>query len=170
MARNRIAPRDLEVQHHIAVTLTPGSREFQTAARCRLSGNCDPMAPPRKGFYSEPRIDILAGAPSRSRSDGRRHPREPASPTQMRAPSSSKSDGKRQPTRERGRPARMLCRCVTLSSLRWSSLPPCRREPHGPGRSRTPACLPVEPGREDRQGLASVVRAGRPRSRVGCIP
>ena len=51
-----------------------------------------------------------------------------------RAPSSSKSDGSRS-TRERGRLARMLSRHVPLSSLRWATRPPSRRERHGLGRS-----------------------------------
>ena len=59
------------------------------------------------------------------------------------------------------------CRSV---SLRWRTRPPCRREPHGHGPSRARASLPVDPGRGDGRGFASVVRAGRPRSRVGFLP
>ena len=59
------------------------------------------------------------------------------------------------------------CRSV---SLRWRTRPPCRREPHGPGRSRALAPLPVDPGGGDGRGFASVVRAGRPRSRGGLHP
>ena len=60
-------------------------------------------------------------------------------------------------TRERGRPARMLSRCVPLSFA------PCRWERHGLGRSRVLAPLPVEPGGGDGRGCAKK----RPRSRVG---
>ena len=42
------------------------------------------------------------------------------------------------------------CRSV---SLRCCSRPPCRREPHGPGRSRALAPLPVEPGGGDGRRL-----------------
>ena len=51
-------------------------------------------------------------------------------------------------------------------SPRFGARPPCRRERHGLGRSRVLASLPVELCREDGRRLASVVRAGRPRSRV----
>ena len=51
--------------------------------------------------------------------------------------------------RERGRPARMLSRCVPLSFPAM----------------RYPATLPVDPDGGNGRGAASVVRAGRPRSR-----
>ena len=43
------------------------------------------------------------------------------------------------------------CRSV---SLRCCSRPPCRREPHGPGRSRGRAPLPVDSGGGDGRGCA----------------
>ena len=64
-------------------------------------------------------------------------------------------------------PSPLGCRSV---SLRWRTPPPCRRERQGPGPSRARASLPVDPGRGDGRGFASVVRAGRPRSRVGFLP
>jgi len=70
-------------------------------------------------------------------------------------------------TRERGRPARMLSRCLPLSFPRSGTRLHCRRERHGLSRSRVPAPLPVEPAGGDGRGLASVVRASRPRPRVG---
>ena len=60
------------------------------------------------------------------------------------------------------------CRSV---SLRCCSRPPCRREPHGPGRSRGRAPLPVDSGGGDGRSCGpGFVRAGRPRSRVGFLP
>ena len=70
-------------------------------------------------------------------------------------------------TRERGRPARMLSRCLPLIFPRSGTRLHCRWQRHGLSRSRVPAPLPVEPVGGDGRGLASVVRAGRPRSRVG---
>ena len=49
------------------------------------------------------------------------------------------------------------CRSV---SLRCCSRPPCRREPHGPGRSRGRAPLPVDSGGGGSAG--GFVRAGSP--------
>ena len=56
------------------------------------------------------------------------------------------------------------CRSV---SLRCCSRPPCRREPHGPGRSRGRAPLPVDSGGGDGRSCGEDLRAGRPRSRGG---
>ncbi len=51
------------------------------------------------------------------------------------------------------------CRSV---SLRCGSQPPCRREPHGPGRSRALAALPVDPGGGDGRGCARYRAGGTP--------
>ena len=59
------------------------------------------------------------------------------------------------PTRERGRPARMLSRCVPLSF---------------PGVQRPNSPLPSTRVEEMGQAVPGRVRAGRPHSRVGYIP
>ena len=51
------------------------------------------------------------------------------------------------------------CRSV---SLRCCSRPPCRREPHGPGRSRGRAPLPVDSGGGDGRGCARLGAGGTP--------
>ena len=64
------------------------------------------------------------------------------------------------------------CTAVAWRSvfLRSSSQPPCRREPHGLGRSRALAPLPVGRVEEMAKAMPRLVRAGRPRSRVGSTP
>ena len=47
-------------------------------------------------------------------------------------------------------------------SLRCGTRPPCRREPHGPGRSRALAPLPVDLGGGDGRGCARVCAGGTP--------
>ena len=59
------------------------------------------------------------------------------------------------------------CRSV---SLRCCSRPPCRREPHGPGRSRGRAPLPVEPGGGDGKGCAKTCAGGTPALPGGLPP
>ena len=59
------------------------------------------------------------------------------------------------------------CRSV---SPRFGSRPPCRREPHGPGRSRALAPLPVDPGRGDGRGCARICAGGTPALPGGFIP
>ena len=83
-----------------------------------------------------------------------------------RSPSSHKSDGSRS-TRERGRPARMLSRCVLLSfpAMAHPATLPAETACARPKQALTP--LPVDPSGGDGRGFASMVRAGRPRSRVG---
>ena len=56
------------------------------------------------------------------------------------APSRSKSDGRR-PPRERGRPARMQSRCVPLSFPAMPQPTPCRRERHGLGPMQSPGAV-----------------------------
>ena len=51
------------------------------------------------------------------------------------------------------------CRSV---SLRCCSRPPCRREPHGPGRSRGRAPFPVDPSGGDGRGCARLGAGGTP--------
>ena len=51
------------------------------------------------------------------------------------------------------------CRSV---SLRCPNRPPCRREPHGPGRSRALAPLPVDPGEGDGRGCGKTCAGGTP--------
>ena len=51
------------------------------------------------------------------------------------------------------------CRSV---SLRCCSRPPCRREPHGPGRSRGRAPLPVDSGGGDGQSCGRICAGGTP--------
>ena len=51
------------------------------------------------------------------------------------------------------------CRSV---SLRCRSRPPCRREPHGPGRSRALAPLPVDRGGGDGRGYGKNCAGGTP--------
>ena len=74
------------------------------------------------------------------------------------------------PTRERGRPARICpfgCRSV---SLRCCSRPPCRREPHGPGRSRGLAPLPVDSGGGDGRSCGRICAGGTPALPGGLPP
>ena len=52
-------------------------------------------------------------------------------------------------------------------SLRSGTRPRCRRERNGLGRSRVLEPLPVELGGGDGETVPRLVRAGRPRSRVG---
>ena len=59
------------------------------------------------------------------------------------------------------------CRSV---SLRCCSRPPCRREPHGPGRSRGRAPLPVDSGGGDGRGCARYCAGGTPALPGGLIP
>ena len=51
------------------------------------------------------------------------------------------------------------CRSV---SLRCCSRPPCRREPHGPGRSRGRAPLPVDCGGGDGRSCGRICAGGTP--------
>ena len=51
------------------------------------------------------------------------------------------------------------CRSV---SLRCCSRPPCRREPHGPGRRRAMAPFPVDPSGGDGRGCAQLGAGGTP--------
>ena len=51
------------------------------------------------------------------------------------------------------------CRSV---SLRCCSRPPCRREPHGPGRSRGRAPLPVDSGGGDGRSCERICAGGTP--------
>ena len=55
-------------------------------------------------------------------------------------------------------------------SLRCSSRPPCRRERHGPGRSRVLAPLPVGLGGEDGRGCAKACAGGTPALPGGLHP
>ena len=59
------------------------------------------------------------------------------------------------------------CRSV---SLRCCSRPPCRREPHGPGRSRPLEPLPVDPGGGDGRGCARICAGGTPALPGGAHP
>ena len=59
------------------------------------------------------------------------------------------------------------CRSV---SLRCCSRPPCRREPHGPGRSRGRAPLPVDSGGGDGRGCARYCAGGTPALPGGLPP
>ena len=59
------------------------------------------------------------------------------------------------------------CRSV---SLRCCSRPPCRREPHGPGRSRGRAPLPVDSGGEDGRSPARLGAGGTPALPGGLPP
>ena len=59
------------------------------------------------------------------------------------------------------------CRSV---SLRCCSRPPCRREPHGPGRSRGRAPLPVDSGGGDGRGCARLGAGGTPALPGGLPP
>ena len=76
--------------------------------------------------------------------------------------------------RERGRPARMLSLRLPLScrsvSLRCCSRPPCRREPHGPGRSRGRAPLPVDSGGGDGRSCGRICAGGTPALPGGLPP
>ena len=51
------------------------------------------------------------------------------------------------------------CRSV---SLRCGSRPSCRREPHGPGRCRAMAPLPVDPGGGEGRGCTRICAGGTP--------
>ena len=73
-------------------------------------------------------------------------------------------------TRERGRPARMLSRCVLLSFPAMRHPATCRRERHGLGRSRVLAPLPVEPGGGDGRGCAKNCAGGTPALPGGLHP
>ena len=55
-------------------------------------------------------------------------------------------------------------------SLRCDSRPPCRREPHGPSRSRAMAPLPVAPGGGDGRGCARICAGGTPALPGGLHP
>ena len=65
-------------------------------------------------------------------------------------------------TRERGRPAACTPVACPSVSLRYGARPPCRRERHGPGRSRVPAPLPVVPGGGVGRGCARTCAGGTP--------
>ena len=67
----------------------------------------------------------------------------------------------------RGAGARLGCRSV---SLRCCSRPPCRREPHGPGRSRGRAPLPVDSGGGDGRGCGRICAGGTPALPGGLHP
>ena len=72
--------------------------------------------------------------------------------------------------RERGRPPACCpfgCRSV---SLRCCSRPPCRREPHGPGRSRGRAPLPVDSGGGDGRSCERICAGGTPALPGGLPP
>ena len=59
------------------------------------------------------------------------------------------------------------CRSV---SLRCCSRPPCRREPHGPGRSRGRAPLPVDSGGGDGRSCERICAGGTPALPGGLHP
>ena len=59
------------------------------------------------------------------------------------------------------------CRSV---SLRCCSRPPCRREPHGPGRSRGRAPLPVDSGGGDGRSCGRICAGGTPALPGGLLP
>ena len=59
------------------------------------------------------------------------------------------------------------CRSV---SLRCCSRPPCRREPHGPGRSRGRAPLPVDCGGGDGRSCGRICAGGTPALPGGLSP
>ena len=59
------------------------------------------------------------------------------------------------------------CRSV---SLRCCSRPPCRREPHGPGRSRGRAPLPVDSGGGDGRSCGRICAGGTPALPGGLSP
>ena len=59
------------------------------------------------------------------------------------------------------------CRSV---SLRCCSRPPCRREPHGPGRSRGRAPLPVDSGGGDGRSRGRICAGGTPALPGGLPP
>ena len=59
------------------------------------------------------------------------------------------------------------CRSV---SLRCCSRPPCRREPHGPGRSRGRAPLPVDSGGGDGRSCERICAGGTPALPGGLPP
>ena len=145
----------------------------------RMHSRCMPLSMSAMRQGATPRV------PSRSKTNGKRRPtRErgrlarmhsrcmPLSMSAMRqgatprVPSRSKTNGKRRPTRERGRPARMHCRIVPLSfpAMAHPATLPAETAWALPKQGLTP--LPVEPSRGDGRGIASVVRAGRPRSPV----
>jgi len=75
----------------------------------------------------------------------------------------------RGPTRERGRPARMRCRCVPLG---FAAMP--GRPPHGGNDMGSANAEPMRHCRSIRvevmgEAAGGFVRAGRPRSRVDFI-
>ena len=55
-------------------------------------------------------------------------------------------------------------------SLRCCSRPPCRREPHGPGRSRGRAPLPVDSGGGDGRSCGRICAGGTPALPGGLPP
>ena len=74
-------------------------------------------------------------------------------------------------TRERGRPARMLSLRLPLSfPAKCCSRPPCRREPHGHGRSRGRAPLPVDSGGGDGRSCERICAGGTPALPGGLPP
>ena len=90
---------------------------------------------------------------------------------------SEKSPARHPPTAPSGRPPGsagvppacypVACRSV---SLRCGTRPPCRRERHGPGRSRVLAPLPVDPGGGDDRGCAKTCAGGTPALPGGLHP
>ncbi len=87
-----------------------------------------------------------------------------------------------------GRPAKFACRAfgcrsdtpgsagvppalsLRLPLLRCCSRPPCRREPHGPGRSRGRAPLPVDSGGGDGRSCGRICAGGTPALPGGLPP
>ena len=63
---------------------------------------------------------------------------------------------------ERGRLARILFLWPPPSFLRCCRQPPCRREPHRPGRRRAMAPFPVDPSGGDGRGCARLGAGGTP--------
>ena len=74
------------------------------------------------------------------------------------------------PTRERGRPARMLSLRLPLSFPAMLQPTACRREPHGPGRSRGRAPLPVDSGGGDGRSCGRICAGGTPALPGGLPP
>ena len=85
-----------------------------------------------------------------------------------RPPDTPTSPSGRHP-RERGRPARMLSLRLPLSFPAMLQ-PPCRREPHGPGRSRGRAPLPVDSGGGDGRSCGRICAGGTPALPGGLPP
>ena len=75
------------------------------------------------------------------------------------------------PTWERGRPARMHCRCVPLSFPR-DGAPGHPAGGNGMGSDEAESWRLCRSSQVEKmnQAVPSLVRAGRPRSRVGFIP